>query len=164
MRQAFLYNNLMFAGVGYMIELQSGKTWEQFVRERVLQPLDMKSTGYTIGEMVQRPEHGVGFTEKRDSFDIYRIPYYEDIEGVAPCGAIVSNIEDLSHWLIALMNDGKYNGKQVLPTDVLKQTLQPAIALPNTAAEQLGFWELLNAAYGMGRQTALYPRRLMTSP
>ena len=162
MRQAFLYNNLMFAGVGYMIELQSGKTWEQFVRERILQPLDMKSTGYTIAEMVKAPEHGVGFTEKRDSFDLYRLPYYEDIEGVAPCGAIVSNIEDLSHWVIALMNDGMYHGKQVVPADVLKQTLQPAIGLPNTAAEQRGFWELLNAAYGMGRQTASYRGHLIT--
>jgi CubicO group peptidase (beta-lactamase class C family) len=52
MRQAFLYNNLMFAGVGYLIELQSGKTWEQFVRDRILQPLDMKSTVYTIADMV----------------------------------------------------------------------------------------------------------------
>jgi len=161
-RQAFLYNNLMFAGVGYMIELQSGKTWEQFVRDRILQPLDMKSTGYTIAEMVKAPEHGVGFTEKRDSFDLYKVPYYEDIEGVAPCGAIVSNIEDLSHWLIALMNDGMYRGKQVLPADVLKQTLQPAIGLPNTAAEQRGFWEVLNAAYGMGRQTASYRGHLIT--
>jgi CubicO group peptidase (beta-lactamase class C family) len=162
MRQAFLYNNLMFAGVGYMIELQSGKTWEEFVRQRILQPLDMKSTGYTIAEMVKAPEHGVGFTEKRDSFDLYRLPYYEDIEGVAPCGAIVSNIEDLSHWLIALINDGVYHGKQVLPADVLKQTLQPAIGLPNTAAEQRGFWEVLNAAYGMGRQTASYRGHLIT--
>src|SRR5262249_8773365 len=162
MRQTFLYNNLMFAGVGYLIELQSGKTWEQYVRDRILQPLDMKSTGYAIAEMVAQPEHGVGYTEKRDTFELYRIPYYEDIAGVAPCGAIVSNIEDLSHWLIALMNDGTYHGKQVLPADVLKQTLQPAIALPNTAAEQRGYWELLNAAYGMGRNTASYRGHLIT--
>jgi CubicO group peptidase (beta-lactamase class C family) len=161
-RQSFLYNNLMFAGVGYMIELQSGKTWEQFVRDRLLQPLDMKATGYTIAEMVKQPEHGVGYTEKRDSFELYHIPYYEDTDGVAPCGAIVSNIEDLSHWLIALMNDGKYAGRQVLPADVLKQTLQPAIALPNTAAEQRGYWEVLNAAYGMGRETATYRGHLIT--
>jgi CubicO group peptidase (beta-lactamase class C family) len=161
MRQSFLYNNLMFAGVGYLIELQSGKTWEQFVRERILQPLDMKSTSYTIAEMVKAPEHGVGFTEKRDSFDLYQTPYYEDIEGVAPCGAIVSNIDDLSHWLIALMNAGVYHGQQVLPKDVLQQTLQPAISLPNTAAEQRGYWELLNSAYGMGRWTASYRGHLI---
>ena len=162
MRQTFLYNNLMYAAVGYMIELQSGKTWEQFVRDRILNPLDMKSTSYSIADMLKQPEHGVGFTEKRDSFDLYKIPYYEDITGVAPCGAIVSNINDMSHWLIALMNDGQYQGKHVLPSDVLKQTLQPAIALPNTAAEQRGWWESLNAAYGMGRQTSVYRGHLIT--
>jgi CubicO group peptidase (beta-lactamase class C family) len=162
MRQSFLYNNLMFAAVGYMIELQSGRSWEEFVRERILQPLEMASTGYTIAEMTKAPEHGVGFTEKRDNFDLYQTPYYEDIAGVAPCGAIVSNIDDLSHWLIALMNDGIYRGKQVLPKEVLKQTLQPAIGLPNTAAEQRGFWEVLNSAYGMGRQTASYRGHLIT--
>jgi len=80
---------------------------------------------------------------------------------VAPCGAIVSSVEDMSHWLIALMNDGKYEGRQVIPADVLKATLAPAIALPNTAAETRGFWEILNSAYGMGRWTASYRGRLL---
>jgi len=161
-RETFLYNNLMFAAVGYLIELQSGKTWEQFVKERILDPLQMNSTSYSIAEMLKQPEFGVGFTERRDSFELYKIPYYEDIAGVAPCGAIVSNIENMSHWLIALMNDGKYNGKQVLPGQVLKETLQPAIALPNTALETRGWSEILNAAYGMGRQTASYRGHLLT--
>ena len=162
MRQTFLYNNLMFAAAGYLIELQSGKTWEEFVKERILIPLKMDSTSYSIADMLKRPEFGVGFTERRDSFEIYRIPYYEDISGVAPCGAIVSNIEDISHWLIALMNQGKYDGKQVLPAEVLKATLQPAIALPNTALETRGWSEVLNAAYGMGRETASYRGHLIT--
>jgi CubicO group peptidase (beta-lactamase class C family) len=162
MRTTFLYNNLMFAAAGYLIELQSGKTWEQFVRERIFDPLGMRSTSYSIADMLKRPEFGVGFTERRDSFELYRIPYYEDISGVAPCGAIVSNIEDMSHWLIALMNDGKYDGKQVLPAEVLKATLQPAIALPNTALETRGWSEVLNAAYGMGRQTVSYRGHLLT--
>jgi CubicO group peptidase (beta-lactamase class C family) len=160
-RQAYLYNNLMYAAVGYLIELQSGKTWEQFVKERILDPLEMKSTSYSIADMLQLPEFGVGFTEKRDSSDLYRIPYYEDISGVAPCGAIVSNIQDMSHWLIALMNDGKYAGRQILPPEVLKATLQPAIALPNTALETRGWGEALNAAYGMGRQTMSYRGHLL---
>lgn len=162
MRETFLYNNLMFAAVGYLIELQSGKTWEQFVKERILDPLEMNSTSYSIADMLKRPEFGIGFTERRDSFDLYKIPYYEDIAGVAPCGAIVSNIEDMSHWLIALMNQGKYNGKQALPPEVLKATLQPAIALPNTGLETFGWSELLNAAYGMGRETASYRGHLLT--
>jgi CubicO group peptidase (beta-lactamase class C family) len=94
--------------------------------------------------------------------ELYKIPYYEDTAGVAPCGAIISNIQEMSHWLIALMNDGKYRDKQVLPPNVLKATLQPAIALPNTMAETRGFWELLNSNYGMGRDTASYRGHLLT--
>ncbi|MGE5237064.1 MAG: serine hydrolase [Acidobacteriota bacterium] len=156
LRQLFLYNNMMYAAAGYMIELESGKTWEEFVRTRILLPLGMRSTVYTIAELEKASDHGVPFTEKRDSFELYRIPYYEDTVGVARAGGIVSNIEDMSHWLIALMNAGVYNGSQVLPPDVLKATLEPAIALPNIMGETRGFWELLNPAYGMGRWTASY--------
>jgi CubicO group peptidase (beta-lactamase class C family) len=162
MRETFLYNNLMFAAVGQVIEMKSGKRWEDFVRERIFTPLGMGTTCYTIADMLKQPDYGVAFRERRDSFELYKIPYYEDTEGVAPAGAIISNIDELSHWLIALMNEGKYNGKQVLPANVLKATLQPAIALPNTAGEALGYWEILNSAYGMGRQTASYRGKLLT--
>lgn len=161
MRQRFLYNNMMYAAVGYLIELQSGKTWEEFVRDRIFKPLDMNATMYTIEEMLKEDDRGVPFTEKRDTTEIYKIPYYEDIAGVAPAGAIISNIQDMSHWLLALMNDGKYAGKQVIPSNVLKTTLEPALSLPNTLAETRGFWELLNSAYGMGRFTGSYRGHLI---
>jgi CubicO group peptidase (beta-lactamase class C family) len=162
LRQTFLYNNLMYAATGYIIELQSGKTWEDFVRERIFTPLGMTSTVFSVADMLKQPDRGVPFTEKRDSFELYEIPYYEDMAGVAPCGAIISNIRDVSHWLTALMNDGSFEGKQVLPADVLKATLEPAIALPNTMAEARGFWEILNTAYGMARETTSYRGRLLT--
>jgi CubicO group peptidase (beta-lactamase class C family) len=162
MRETFLYNNLMFSAAGYIIELKSGKTWEKYVRENIFEPLDMNTSTYTIADMLKLPDHGVPYREKRDSFELYQISYYEDTEGVAPAGAIISNINELSHWLVALMNDGNYNGKQVLPPNVLKATLQPAIGLPNALGEALGYWEVLNPDYGMGRQTASYRGHLMT--
>ncbi|HTG15654.1 MAG TPA: serine hydrolase [Blastocatellia bacterium] len=161
-RQFFLYNNMMYAAAGYSIELQSGKPWPDYVRDKILKPLEMNSTVYTIADMLKQPDYGVPFTEKRDSMELYKIPYYEDTEGLAAAGAIISNIEDLSHWLIALMNNGKYAGKQILPSKVLQATLEPAISLPNTAGETRGWWEVLNRAYGMGRQTASYRGRLIT--
>jgi len=162
LRQTYLYNNLMYAATGSIIELQSGQVWEDFVRDRIFKPLGMASTVYSVADMLKQPDFGVPFTEKRDSFELYKLPYYEDIGGVAPCGAIISNIQDMSRWLIALMNEGRYAGKQVLPAAVLKATLEPAIALPNTTAEVRGFWEILNTAYGMGRETMVYRGHLLT--
>jgi CubicO group peptidase (beta-lactamase class C family) len=163
LRQTFIYNNMMYVGAGYLIELQSGKTWEEFIRERIFNPLGMNSTSFSIAEMLKQPDYGVLFTEKRDTAELYKIPYYEETVGVAPAGAIISNIDNLSHWLIALMNEGKYGGKQVLPADVLRSTLEPGIALPNTDAEMRGYYEVLNQAYCMGRGTASYRGYLLTS-
>ena len=81
---------------------------------------------------------------------------------MAPAGAIDSNLEDMSRWLIALMNDGKAGERPVIPAGVLKATLSPAIALPNTLLQARGFGELLNPVYGMGRFTASYRGHLLT--
>jgi len=73
-RQTFLYNNMMYAAAGYLIELQSGKTWEEFVRERIFQPLDMNASVYSVAEMLKQDDHGVPFTEKRDTTELYENP------------------------------------------------------------------------------------------
>ena len=161
LRTTFLYNNMMYAGAGRALELLSGKSWEAFVRERLLAPLGMTSSVFSIDEMLKQEDHAVPFTERRDSFELYETPYYREQEGVGPAGAIISSIDDMSSWLIALMNEGKRGGQQVIPAAVLRATLAPAIALPNTQLETRGFGELLNAAYGAGRQTASYRGHLI---
>ena len=161
MRTTFLYNNLMYGASGYIIELLSGKTWEQFVQGRIFQPLGMTSTVFSIDDVIKQPDHGVPFTERRDSDSLYAIPYYREQGAIGPAGAINSNIQDLSHWLIALMNGGRFGDRQVIPRDVVQATLEPSIAMPNTALQAFGWGELLNAAYGMGRWTASYRGHLV---
>src|SRR5262245_5044235 len=161
LRTAFLYNNMMYAAVGYLVELQSGKTWEEVVRERLMGPLEMKSSVFSVADMLKQPEFGVGYTERRDSFELYNKPYYEDIGGLARAGPIASKLEELSHWLVCRMNDGKYGGKQVVLPAALKTTLEPAQAMSNTTGESLGYWELLNEAAGMGRWTGSYRGHLL---
>ncbi len=49
------------------------------------------------------------------------------------------------------MDQGNYKGKNVISSDILKETLQPAMAYPNTELETQGYDEILNSVYGMGR-------------
>jgi hypothetical protein len=80
---------------------------------------------------------------------------------VGPAGSINSNLDDMSRWLIALLNDGKVGDRQVIPAAVLKETARPAIALANTMLETRGWGELLNPVYGTGRWTASYRGHLI---
>jgi len=161
LRTTFLYNNVMYAGAGYAIELLSGKPWQTFVGERILQPLDMTCTTFTIADMLETPEPAVPYSERRDGSALARARYYDDEGGMAPAGGMNSSVVDMSHWLIALLNGGVYNGTQVVPRDVIRETLAPSIALPNTDLESRGWTEMLGAAYGMGRYTGSYRGHFM---
>ncbi len=162
LRQGFLYNNMMYAAAGYAVELITGRTWEEFVSEKLLAPLGMTGTVFSAKVMQSRPDHAVPYNEKRDTTTLYEIPVYEEGLGLGPAGSIISSVHDMSRWLIALMNDGKLEGKQVIPQDVIRASLAPSIAMTNGLLENRGYRELLNPVYGMGRWFASYRGHYLT--
>ena len=161
LRTKFLYNNLMFTAAGQVVEELSGKTWEQFVQHRIFEPLGMSHSTLTIEDNLKGPEPAVPYSERRDSTELYRQPYYTAEVAIAPAGAINSNVEDLSRWVIALLNKGKVDGKQVIPEAVLRETMAPSLGLPNSTLESRGWGENLNAYYGMGRTISSYRGHLL---
>jgi len=160
-RTKFLYNNLMFTAAGQVIEELSGKTWEQFVQQRIFDPLSMSRSTLTIEDNIKGPEPAVPYSERRDSTELYKQPYYTAEVAIAPAGAINSNVQDLSRWVIALLNKGKVDGKQVIPEAVLRETMAPSLGLPNSALESRGWGENLNSYYGMGRTVSSYRGHLL---
>ena len=160
-RTKFLYNNLMYTAAGQVIEELSGKTWEQFVQQRIFDPLGMSRSTLTIEDNIKGPEPAVPYSERRDSTELYRQRYYTAEVAIAPAGAINSNVQDLSRWVIALLNKGKVDGKQVIPEAVLRETMAPSLAMPNAALETRGWGENLNQYYGMGRWVSSYRGHLL---
>ena len=160
-RTKFLYNNLMYTAAGQVIEELSGKSWEQFVQSRLFEPLGMSHSTLTIEDNIKGPEPAVPYSERRDSTELYRQPYYTAEVAIAPAGAINSNVQDLSRWVIALLNKGKVDGKQVIPEAVLRETMAPLLAMPNAALETRGWGENLNQYYGMGRWVSSYRGHLL---
>lgn len=160
-RTTFLYNNLMFTAAGQVIEELSGQTWEQFVQRRIFDPLGMSRSTLTIEDNLKGPEPAVPYSERRDSAVLYRQPYYTAEVAIAPAGAINSSVQDLSRWVVALLNGGRLDGKQVIPEAVLRETMAPSLAMPNAALESRGWAENLNQYYGMGRWVSSYRGHLL---
>ena len=160
-RTKFLYNNLMFTAAGQVIEELSGQTWEQFVQHRIFDPLGMSRSTLNIDDNLKGAEPAVPYSERRDSTVLYRRPYYTAEVAIAPAGAINSCVLDLSRWVIALLNGGRVDGKQVIPQAVLRETMAPSIALPNAVLESRGWGENLNQYYGVGRWVSSYRGHLL---
>lgn len=163
LRQDFIYNNLMYTAVGYGIELRTSKTWEAYIKEKIFSPLEMNNTVFSIEEMQKSDDHGVPYSEKRDTTLLYQIPLKEDGAGVGPAGSIITSMEELSHWVIALLNEGKYKDKQVFSKNIIDETMKPGIGFKNQQLEDKGYDEILNSVYGMGRSIEVYKGHVMTN-
>jgi CubicO group peptidase (beta-lactamase class C family) len=159
LRQGFLYNNLMYAAAGQIVEYLSGQTWEDFVKDKIFKPLNMSSSIFSVDEMQKGPDFMAPYYEKRDTNILLPYPFYTQQQGIGPAGSIISSINELSGWLIAQMNRGKIDGRQVIPSDVIMETLRAASL---TASVPDKYYENLNSLYGMGRGTSSYKGHYLT--
>jgi CubicO group peptidase (beta-lactamase class C family) len=112
-RQQWQYNNFMFAAQGDLIAKLSGKSWGDNIRENFFIPLGMDRSDVTIPDMQKTDDIATGYGLKKDSI-IKKLEYY-NINGMSPAGAINSSANDMAKWVTAWINDGKYNGKEIIP-------------------------------------------------
>ena len=151
-REGYIYNNMMFASAGAVMENVTGKSWENIIREKIFQPLDMKTTCFTDEEMMKTNNYSLSYFEPDSTSRLLPEMYAAQSDALGPAGTIKSNIEEMSHWMIAQLNGGKYKGVQAIPGDAIKQTL-----IPNNIADRQGKWdELSNSLYTLGRTIQTY--------
>jgi len=125
LRERYQYNNFMFMAQGVLIEKLTGKSWEENMRERILKPLGMNNTRLSIGELEKVPDRSLAYTS--EAKNIKAIPY-RNIDAIGPAGSVNSCAKDMSSWLITWINDGKFNGKEIIPSSYRNQAITAQIA------------------------------------
>ncbi len=150
-RTTYQYQNLMFMTAGYLVGEMSGMSWESFAKKRILDPLGMTSTNFSISDMQKSADHSLGYVENKDKVEV--IPYM-NIDAIGPAGSINSTANDMAKWVIALVNGGKYNGNQVLSPATIREIQTPTMVLP--AVVPLPYDETGFGTYGLGWSIASY--------
>lgn len=158
-RSGALYNNMMYVAAGQSVEYLSGQTWEEYVTKKIFEPLEMHHSMFVVEDMLKQPDFMTPYYEKRDTTILLRSLYYTQNQGLGPAGSIISSVNDLSKWVIAQINGGKFKGNQVIPAGIIKETMKPAIPYSSVPDR---YFENLNAMYGMGRITSSYKGHYLT--
>ena len=114
LRSKWQYNNFMFMTLGAIDEKLTGNTWEADVKQKIFDPLGMTRSNFTIKDLTADPDASVGYGVKKDSI-IKKLDYY-NIAGMSPAGAINSSVTEMANWVITWINDGKFNGKEIVPS------------------------------------------------
>ncbi|MGI2903873.1 serine hydrolase domain-containing protein [Tolypothrix sp. VBCCA 56010] len=128
-----IYNNELFASAAYLTPLKNGTStaqllqgYKHLMRQKVFDTIGMESTCIT----------GILSTASRDYATSYGLDMSDGqaktfekgsisinfIDGIAPAGQSVSNVEDMNRYLITLLNDGvSPDGKRVVNAEILQE-------------------------------------------
>ena len=144
-RASYGYCNSCFLTAGEIIPLVTGKPWEVYVYDSLIEPLEMTHT-HTLGQgMSQMPDAATPYTNTF-SPALEQLPY-DNVDNLGPAGSIVSCVNDLTHWLMMQLDSGRYNGKQIVAWPALQKT-RDANTLISTRSNP--FLPTHFTAYGLG--------------
>ncbi|MDR3597052.1 serine hydrolase [Clostridium sp.] len=143
-RETWQYNNLMYATAGYLIELVSGITWEEFVKIKILEPLGMNNTNFSVEVSKKSTDYSQPYAQKGK--DINQINFRK-MDSIGPAGSINSNLTDMLKWVNLHLNKGMVNRKQIISEKTIGELHSPQIPCQLIP---LKFDELQFSSYGLG--------------
>jgi CubicO group peptidase (beta-lactamase class C family) len=133
LRERYQYNNFMFMAQGLVIEKITGKSWEENMQERIFKPLGMSKSNLSVIDLEKSADRSLAYSSISNK--IKAIPY-RNIDAIGPAGSINSCAKDMANWLITWINDGKFNGKEIIPPSYRAQAItsqiSPGGGLPGT--------------------------------
>jgi CubicO group peptidase (beta-lactamase class C family) len=156
LRSTFQYNNLMFMTAGYIAGLLNGKRWEDTIRERILTPLGMNGTNFSLKDTQSSPDFALPYRKGNDvKAEVKRMPFDEqcpDRCAIGPAGEINSSVADMSRYVLFHLNKGKVEGKALLSENNSIQMQTPQMVIPGAP----DYKEESETSYGMGFFIAEY--------
>ncbi len=119
-RQTFGYCNSCYLTAGEVLRKATNIPWEVYVYDSLLTPLEMRQS-HTLSRGAERMKNIATPYTTAVNNQLTAVPY-DDWDNLAPAASIISNANDLTHWLKMQLDSGRYNGKQILPWSVIAQT------------------------------------------
>ncbi len=111
LRTTFGYQNIMYLTAGEIIPATTGRSWDDFLKERIFQPLGMTNSTTTTQGLDKQPDVARPHTE----IDGKLVPIeYRRIDNIGPAGSINSNVLDMAQWIRLQLNGGVANGRRLL--------------------------------------------------
>jgi CubicO group peptidase (beta-lactamase class C family) len=121
-RSKWGYCNAAFLTAGEIIPKATGKSWAAYLEEKIFTPLGM-TRSLALSKDIKTASNKA-FAHTVVMGKLQKIPY-GNIDNLAPAGSISSSVNDMSKWVMALLDNGKFDGKTVIPAEAITETRMP---------------------------------------
>jgi CubicO group peptidase (beta-lactamase class C family) len=125
--EIYSYSSAGFWLSGFVVEELHGKPYADAMNELIFKPVGMDRTTLRPFLAITYP-FATGHALDAGKPAIIR-PMFNNT-AMWPAGSIFSNAKDLSRWVIALLNEGRVDGQQVLSASLVNQLAQHHVPVP----------------------------------
>lgn len=120
-RDAYGYCNSCYLTAGMVIPKVTGQSWETYIEEKMLKPLGMDESTAKSNE-VWKTAKNMARPYTTSYTDTLKAVPFDQWDNLGPAASIVSNVDDLSHWLLFQLDSGKYENRQIIPWKALQKS------------------------------------------
>ena len=116
----YQYSNLGMLLLGEVVTAVSGRAYDEYVKQHILDPLKLNDTTPEIPENQKGKKLATGYSMKLRDGKRREVPFYL-VNSIAPAAGFASTVEDLAQfasWQFRLLEKG---GKEVLAVNTLKK-------------------------------------------
>jgi CubicO group peptidase (beta-lactamase class C family) len=121
---AFEYSNLNYNLLGLVIEAASGEQYPAYIQKHIFEPLEMRHSYSSKAAAKQdglAQGHQTWFGFPKAAPDL-PVP-----SGSLASGQLICSVEDMAHYLLALLNGGRYGQNQLLSPAGTAELIRPAV-------------------------------------
>jgi CubicO group peptidase (beta-lactamase class C family) len=153
-RAHFCYDNAMYLVASTFIPAITGTSWNSYVAAHLFAPLEMTRTVSTAAAVAAASDVASPHGEVDGKVRLIEPYWSNNMDVFAAVGGINSSVNDMSHWLIMLLADGRYGGKKVLEPAII-QAMETPQALIQEDSDLAGWLNTQTPdtrfyAYGLG--------------
>jgi len=134
------YSNYGAALAGLIVQNVSGVPFNEYIERNILEPLDMHHA--TFQEPLPanlKPDAVTGYVYRNG---IYEAKPFEYVGGFRPAGSVSASALDMTHFMIAHLQDGRYGSNRILDSATAERMHTRNFANdPRLPAMALGFYE-----------------------
>jgi len=123
-RTTFQYQSTMYTAAGLALSRTAGMPWDRFVKERLFEPLGMKTACCTTTE-AEKVRDRAGGHRRNARGEMESMEKWYPLTTPEPAGSINASVRDLAPWLLLHLHGGMHGKKRLVSTAALGETHKP---------------------------------------
>ena len=121
-RSRYGYQNIMFLAAGEIVPAVTGRSWDDYVKEKFFAPLGMKRTTTKHAELLKSDNIATPHNELDGKV---RVIHYDNVDNAGGAAAINSSVAEMAEWIRLQLGRGTYGGRKFFSAERSREMWTP---------------------------------------